>query len=155
MNVKNWRPISLLNVDFKILAKCLASKLKKCIVTIIHLDQPCGIKGRAIFENIIFPQDTIFLANKQNNPLAIIVSLDQSKAFDRVNRGFMLRVLRNFDFGEAFINWIKTLYTNTASQICISGFVSEAFSLERGVRQGCPLLPMLYTLISETLLIAI
>jgi hypothetical protein len=153
-DIKNWRPISLLNVDFKILAKCLANRLKKCMDTIIHPDQTCGIKGRSIFENIIFTQDAIFYANKENKPLAI-VSIDQSKAFDRINRTFMLKVLKKFGFGDAFINWIKTLYTDTCSQICTNGFISETFNLERGVRQGCPLSPMLYTLTSETLLSAI
>lgn len=153
-DVKNWRPISLLNADFKILAKCLANRLKKCMDKLVHPDQTCGIKGRTIFENIIFAQDAIFAANKLNKPLAII-SLDQTKAFDRLNHGFMFKILKKFGFGDSFINWIKTLYTDINSQICTNGYVSEPFNLERGVRQGCPLSPMIYTLATESLLCAI
>jgi hypothetical protein len=144
----------LLNADFKVLAKCLANRLKKCMDKIVHPDQTCGIKGRTIFENIIFAQDAIFVSNKHRKPLAII-SIDQTKAFDRVNHGFMFKILRKFGFGDSFINWIKTLYTDIESQINTNGFISEAFTLERGVRQGCPLSPMLYTLTSEALLCAI
>ena len=67
------------------------------------------IKGRTIFENIIVAQDAIFISNKQKRPLAII-SVDQTKAFDRINRRFMLRVLRKFGLGDSFISWVTTLY---------------------------------------------
>ena len=153
-DVKNWRPISLLNADFKILAKCLANRLKTCMDKIVHPDQTCGIKGRTIFENIIFAQDAIFVAKRYNKPLAII-SIDQTKAFDRLNHGFMFKILEKFGFGDSFISWIKTLYTDINSQICTNGYLSEPFTLERGVRQGCPLSPMLYTLATEALLSAI
>lgn len=153
-DIKNWRPISLLNVDFKIIAKCLANRLKKCIGKLVHPDQTCGIKGRTIFENIIVAQDAIFISNRDNKPLAII-SVDQTKAFDRLNRGFMIKTLRKFGFGESFINWINTLYMGITSKICTNGYISEPFHLERGVRQGCPLSPMLYTLTTEALLCAI
>lgn len=153
-DIKNWRPISLLNVDFKILSKCLANRLKKCMDTIVHQDQTCGIKGRTIFENIIFTQDAVFYANKHQKPLAVI-SVDQAKAFDRLNRTFLFRILKKFGFGDSFIHWIQTIYTDTHSQICTNGHVSEPFLLERGVRQGCPLSPMLFTLAMETLLSAV
>ncbi len=153
-DIKNWRPISLLNVDFKILSKCLANRLKICMDSIVHQDQTCGIKGRSIFENIIFTQDAVFYANRNQKPLAV-VSVDQSKAFDRLNRTFLLKVLKKFGFGDSFIHWIQTIYSNTQSQICTNGYISEEFKLERGVRQGCPLSPMLFTLATETLLSAI
>jgi len=153
-DIKNWRPISLLNVDFKILSKCLANRLKKCMDSIVHQDQTCGIKGRSIFENIIFTQDAVFYVNKHKKPLAVI-SVDQSKAFDRLNRTYLLKVLKKFGFGDSFIHWIQTLYSDTFSQICTNGYLSDTFKLERGVRQGCPLSPMLFTLATETLLCAI
>jgi len=153
-DIRNWRPISLLNVDFKILAKCLANRLKKCIGKLVHPDQTCGIKGRTIFENIIVAQDAIFISNSDNRPLAII-AVDQTKAFDRLNRSFMFKTLKKFGFGDSFTNWIKILYNHIESKICTNGYLSQPFGLERGVRQGCPLSPMLYTLTSETLLCAI
>jgi len=148
--VKNWRPISLLNVDYKILTKCIANRIKKVMNKIISRDQTCGIPGRSIYENIIFTQDAIFYANKNNKPL-VIVSLDQSKAFDRVNRNFIFKCLSKFGFGEDLVKWAKTIYTDTKSKICTNGFLSESFTLTRGVRQGCPLSPLLYIIVAETL----
>ena len=80
------------------------------------------------------------MSSKQNTPLAII-SVDQTKAFDRINRHFMLRVLLKVGFGDSFINWVQTLYQNIKSQICTNGYLSQSFSLERGVGQGCPYTP--------------
>ena len=123
-DLKNWRPISLLNVDYKILAKIVANRLKKYIGEIIHPDQTCGVKGRTIFENIIFAQDAIFFANEYNKPLCIL-SLDQTKAFDRVNRSFLFKTLEKFGFGDNFITWVKTLYFDTRSKILVNGHVSN------------------------------
>ena len=152
--IGNWRPISLLNTDYKILTKAIANRLRDKLKTIIHPDQTCGIKGRLIFENIIFTKDAIFYANKNNKPLAVI-SIDQSKAFDRVNRNYLLKTLQKFGFGNNFIKWIKIIYTNTTSAICTNGHVSRTFLLTRGVRQGCPLSPLLYIIVAETMANAI
>ena len=54
--------------------------------------------------------------------------------------------------GDRFVNWVHTLYTDTNSRLCTNGYLSDAFQLQRGVRQDCPLSPMLYTLVTETLL---
>ena len=153
-DIKNWRPISLLNLDYKILTKCIASRIRKVIDVIIGKHQTCGVPGRSIFENIIFSQDAIFFANKYNKPLAI-VSIDQSKAFDRVNRPFMLKCLKKFGFGDSLIKWISVIYKRTTSRIITNGFLSEPFELTRGVRQGCPLSPILYIIVAETLALAI
>ena len=58
-DIKNWRPICLLNIGFKMLSNCLVNRLKQCMNTTVHQDQTCGIKGRSIFENILFVQDAI------------------------------------------------------------------------------------------------
>ncbi len=149
--LKNWRPISLLNVDYKIIAKVIATRLRKVIGKVIRPDQTCGIPGRYIHENIIFTQDCIIYANNENKPLAI-VSVDMSKAFDRVNRGFLHKILLKMNFGTQFCKWISTLYNETLSQISINGHISEVFVLSRGVRQGCPLSPLLYIITAEALL---
>lgn len=153
-DIKNWRPISLLSMDYKILTKCLSNRIRRVMKEIISKDQTCSVPGRSIYENIIFTQDAIFYANKYNKPL-VIVSLDQSKAFDRVNRGFIIKCLTKFGFGENLVKWVKTIYARTRSRICTNGFLSETFDLTRGVRQGCPLSPLLYIIVAETLSILI
>ena len=73
---KNWRPISLLNVDYKLCARVLAGRLLKVIASAVAPDQTCGVPGRYIGENVAFLHDVVELANEYNLPVALL-SLDQ------------------------------------------------------------------------------
>ena len=77
------------------------------------------------------------------------------KAFDRVDWNFMFRTLKKFNFGESFIQWIKLAYNQISSKIKVNGTESDSFTLERGVRQGCPLSAMLYIVTAEILALTI
>ena len=147
---KNWRPISLLNTDYKLASKVITERLKKVMSSIVHQDQTCGVVGRSIFSNLHLIRDALDMINKTNEP-AILVSLDQEKAFDRVDHDFMLRVLVKFGFGPNFCRWVKIFYANAFSRILINGALSCPVYLQSGVRQGCPLSPLLYVLVSEVL----
>ena len=85
----------------------------------------------------------------------ILTSLDQEKAFDRVNRHFLERILEKMNYGPSLRNWIRTLYANASCQIINNGHLSEPVILKRGVRQGCPLTPLLYVITIEILLVSI
>ncbi|KAJ1212636.1 hypothetical protein NDU88_000291 [Pleurodeles waltl] len=100
-DLKNWRPISLLNVDYKLLAKAMANHLKKVIEKIVHPDQTCGIPGRQIADSLALVRDTIEYVKSRKVPTAL-VSLDQEKAFDRVSHEFMDRTLRALGLGDFF-----------------------------------------------------
>ena len=102
LELKNWRPISLLNTDYKICTKVLANRLRQVLPRIINKDQTCGIPDRSIYENLFLLRDTIdYVKHKELS--AAIISLDQEKAFDRVNHGFLQRVLTRFNFGPHFL----------------------------------------------------
>ena len=103
---KNWRPISLLNVDYKLCARVLAGRLLKVIDQVVAPDQTCGVPGRFIGENVALMRDVAAFASETDTPLAIL-SLDQEKAFDRVDWAFLLAVLRRMGFGPSFISWVK------------------------------------------------
>ena len=148
--LKNWRPISLLNADYKILATILATRLKSVLPTVIDEDQTCGIKGRTIFENLFRLRDMIHAAKTYNTNLTLI-NIDQEKAFDRVNRPFLLKVLEKMNFGTTFRRWIEILYDGASSQVLNNGWLSDPIQLNSGLRQGCPLSPLLYVIVSETL----
>ena len=147
---KNWRPISLLNTDYKLASKFITERLKKVMSSIVHQDQTCGVLGRTIFSNLHLVRDVLDFIAKTNEP-AILVTLDQEKAFDRVDHDFMLRILRKFVFGSSFCRWVEIFYAHAFSRILVNGALSIPVCLHRGVRQGCPLSPLLYVLVSEVL----
>lgn len=89
-----------------------------------------------------------------NVPVAIL-SLDQEKAFDRVDWDFLLSVLSRMGFGASFISWVRLLYTDVRSSVLVNGYTSCSFKPSRGVRQGCPLSPLLYILTMEVLAVGI
>ena len=124
--------------------------MRAVLPLLVHQDQTCGVPGRSIFENLFLIRDTIDYVHYKNIPAAII-SLDQEKAFDRVNHAFLQRVLSQFNFGPDFTRWIAVIYSDISSVVINNGWVSSSFPLARGVRQGCPLSPLLYCLVAETL----
>ena len=145
-----WRPISLLTTDYKILTKALATRLTKVLDKVIHTDQTASVPSRTINDNVCLLRDVIAFANETNKPLAVI-SIDQLKAFDRVSHTFLFNTLAKFGFGPQFIQWIKVLYNQTTSSVKCNGWLTAFISLERGLRQGCPLSAPLYILTAEIL----
>ena len=146
-DIKNWRPISLLNVDFKILSKTLSERLKKVMSGIIHTDQRGCISGHYIGENIRLVED--ILQSKDDD--SVILLLDQEKAFDRVEWPWLYKVLTAFNFGETFISWIKLLYQYAQTSILTNGIQSEYFKITRGIRQGDAMSALLYIIQTEPL----
>lgn len=153
-SLKNWRPISLLNVDYKIISKVLSIRLSAVLSAIINIDQTCSVPGRSILDNGHLMRNICDYAVQKRLNVAIL-SLDQAKAFDRVSFEYLWRSLQAFGFGPVFSQWIRILYTDISSSIIVNGHFSKPFSLCRGVRQGCSLSPMLYVLYIESLAIAI
>ena len=144
----NWRPISLLNIDYKIISKVLANRLSNVIPILISDDQTCCIPGRDISENVLVMENTIDYVN-ENNLNGLVLKIDQYKAFDRVNHNYLFKVIEKMGFGPNFQRWIQILYYNIEACIKHNGFISELFSISRGVRQGCPISALLYVLSVE------
>ena len=141
--LKNWRPIPLLNVDYKIASKALALRLKEVLPAIINNEQTGYLEGRFISENIRLISDILnFTIDQDIEGIALFI--DFEKAFDSLEWEYLSKVLDTFQFGSNFKSWVKTLYTNISSCILNNGFASEPFTLERGVRQSCPLSGLLF-----------
>ena len=148
--LKNWRPLTLTNVDYKMAASVMAIRIKKVITKIIHEDQ-CGyIKGRSsctILRNI----DDVITYLNDTDQQGIFLAIDYTKAFDSIYKDFMYDSLKLFGFGDSLIQWVKTLNENCTSSMNYNGWIHGNIKLERGIKQGCPLSPLLYIIASEIL----
>ena len=105
-------------------------------------------------ENVRLLQDIVEYA-KILNVSGAILSLDQEKAFDRVEWSYLDKVLRKMGFKVSFCGWVCLLYSQVSSMVMVNGFMTESFFVSRGVRQGCPLSPLLYVLVAESLACAV
>lgn len=150
-DLANWRPITLLCADYKILAKVLTLRLRGVIDTVVHPDQTCGIPGRSISMSLALIRDAIAWVQQRKLPLALL-GLDQEKAFDRVNLKFLFATLSRMGFGENFLSLVQLLYSGAVSRVGVNGYYSRPVAQVGGVRQGCPLSPLLYVLYLEPLL---
>ena len=149
-DIKNWRPITLLNADYKICSKILAERLKPVLPKIIGTDQNGFVQGRHIFNSNRLIEDIFDYTDAENEEGAIIF-LDQMKAFDRIEWEWLDECLKDFNFGDNFREWVMMLFKHAKTSILTNGFQSKYVNISRSIRQGCPIAPMLYILQAEPL----
>jgi hypothetical protein len=146
----NWRPITLLNTDYKILTKILYNRLKVFTPKLVHKNQTCSIPGRNIQDGI-FSLYSVIKHSIESNENGIILSIDQKSAFDIIEWEFLRNSLIHFRIPENYRKWFDIIYQENKvnSAIIMNGYLSKSIDISRGVRQGCPLSPILYILASE------
>lgn len=148
---KNYRPISLINVDCKIYAKILATRLNVVLPHLMNNSQVGFLKNRMSNDNTLLLWHVLENANMKPDP-SIAITLDAEKAFDRVSWPFLKPCMHSFDLGEPYINMVMALYSPPTAHNAINGSLSESFTLQQGTRQGCPLSPSLFLLALEPLM---
>lgn len=124
--LKNWHPISLLNVLYKLASAAIANRIKKILDKIVHKDQKGFIAGRFIGANIRTIYDILFEAEFQNIP-GLLLSIDFQKAFDSVSLTFIDKGLCYYKFGNSFKKWIKLFQNESESCILQNGYMTQFF----------------------------
>ena len=147
---KNWRPISLLNVTYKLASAVISNRFKKVLDKVIHENQKRFIVGRFLGENVRLIYDVLFESKKQNIP-GLLLSIDFEKAFDIVSWKFISKVLDYFNFGRSIKTWISLFQNGAESCILQNGFMSDFFNRKRGCRQGDLISPYIFILCAEIL----
>ncbi len=154
LDIKSYRPITLLCVDYKILSKCLANRMKIVLDDLISMDQVGFMSGRYIgdvIRTLVDLEDYL----KKRGLGAICLSLDISKAFDCVEWDFLDKTLEAFGFGPNFIDWMQILRHESYSKAINFGYVTREINISRGTRQGDSVSPYLFLLAVEVLAIAV
>ena len=151
----DFRPISLLNTDYKILTKLIANRVKDVLPQIIHTDQAGFVPGRRMEESIskvLLAQELGSFRNTQLRNRGVLLMVDFSKAYDSLIRSYLWETLKWAGFPDQIIRLISMTYTKTTAKFLINGFSSGNFPVTSGIRQGCPLAPLLFIIAMETIM---
>ena len=126
--ITSWRPITLLNVDYKILAKIIATRIEPSLPSLIHTDQTGFIKGRYIGQNICLLDDLMNFTDVNKIP-GILLFIDFEKAFDTLEWSFLHQALEIFNFGPKIRKWVSIHYNDIESGVMNGGYMTNYFSL--------------------------
>lgn len=151
--VTEFRPISLCNVLYKIVAKVLANRLKCILPLIISSNESAFIPGRLISDNILIAYETLHSMHSRmwGKEGYMAIKLDMSKAYDRVEWDFLAAVMRRMGFTSRWVDLIMECITTVSYSIIVNGQPVGNFLPSRGLRQGDPLSPYLFLMCAEVL----
>jgi hypothetical protein len=150
-STKDFRPITLLTTDYKILTKVLANRLKMYLAKLVNIAQKGSVPGRTILDAISTIRDVMKYKNTAKEA-GCILSIDFQNAYDVIDHGYLLKVLEHHQLGKGFVNYIRCILRGGTSRIQINGHMSQSFPIHRSVRQGCPLSMILCILAMNPLL---
>ena len=152
--IKNLRPITLLNVDYKIIEKSIANKMLPALDHIIHRDQRGFMKDRRISVNIRKMLDIMFTAEEEDIE-AVVLSLDFVKCFDKCSFSILHGSLDFFGFGQIIKDWTKILYHDFTVKVQNNGHFSSPLAIHKGVHQGGCCSSVYFLVIAEILALAL
>ncbi|KAJ1156638.1 hypothetical protein NDU88_009356 [Pleurodeles waltl] len=150
-SVTDFRPLSMLNSDFKILSKILANRLLQQISTLVHADQNGFVPNRSPSLHLRRLFAILQMPNAEKPPIGMLLAMDFEKAFDSIRWDYLRTVMLRMGLGAGWVKWVDLLYVAPQARVRTSKTISNPYPIHRSTRQGCPLLPLLFALTIEPL----
>ncbi|KAJ9536543.1 hypothetical protein OSB04_un000295 [Centaurea solstitialis] len=148
-SITDFRPISCCTVLYKCISKILVDRIKPYLDGLVSRSQSTFIPGRRIVDNILMAHELVVGYHLQVGQPRCAFKIDIRKAYDMVDWRFLFNMLSGVGFHPALVRWIKEMVTSTSYSIALNGETHGFFKGERGIRQGDPLSPYLFTLLME------
>ena len=149
-DLKDFRPICLVGILYKLIAKVLANRLKKVMNGLVNPAQNAFVEGRQILNASLIANEVIDLMQKRKER-GILCKLDIEKVYDQINWSFILKALKKMGFGDKWVGWIEWCVSTTTFSVLVNGCPTGFFGSSRGLRQGDRLSPYLFVLGIEAL----
>jgi hypothetical protein len=150
--LKNFRPISLCNVIYKLCSKVLSNRLRGFLDEIVFEEQSAFVPRRLITDNVLIAYEcTHYLKRKKGKYGACAIKLDMAKAYDRVEWVYLRGIMLKLGFVDAFVSFIMRCVTSVSLSVRVNGVLIESFRPSRGIRQDDPISPYLFLLCVEGL----
>ncbi|KAL4308214.1 hypothetical protein GQ457_01G004750 [Hibiscus cannabinus] len=149
-SLDEYRPISLLNCAYKILTSVLGRRLRQVSDHLVSKSQFAFIQGRQILDCSLIANEVIDSVYK-SGASGVAFKIDFKKAYDSVDWNFLLKIMEEMGFGVRWRRWIHQCVSTASISVLVNGAPTERFSISKGIRQGCPLSPLLFNLVGEAL----
>ena len=146
----SYRPITLLNTDYKLAARAVASRMGPLLSHVVDSTQTAFLPDRWIGDNVLGHLEEIAYLERTQQP-GVMLFLDFEKAFDRLDRPWIERCMQAVGFGPGLQRWVRLLHSGTTASVAMNGWHTQSFPVSSGVFQGSPLSPLLYALACQPL----